>query len=399
MATTVLELSDTAASIVGRAAQLTRENIAPRAALYDREARNPVENWRDLWEAGLLNVTAPRAYGGAGVDMATYLDVLRVIAQGCASTAMTLHMHATVMRFVDRFGTEAQRRFYFGEAVGHGKLFGSWGSEPALSLSRTMLFETSIRRHADHYLIDGVKHFCTMASDAGYYMVWCALDGVMDGKALVTALVPADAPGITTDGVWDTLGMRGTYSPTVVFSGCPVPDDAILGRPGDNLTGGVVEAFGLGYAAIYLGIAQSALGFAVDFAKTRVVKPDTIPIAHETTTQRHIGDLQSDLRAVELVLADAAAAWAGADRPARAVLAARAKYLATKLGLRITSEVIQLVGGRGAYKTHPVERAFRDLRTCTLMIPSPDRMLETLGRHALGLDTAVFNVPGLTDTA
>jgi alkylation response protein AidB-like acyl-CoA dehydrogenase len=381
--------------VVERVAGLTRDKIAPRAARYDREAVNPVENWRDLWEAGYLAATIPTAYGGLGVDMPTYVEILRVIAQGCPSTAMTLHMHATVMRFIDALASDAQKRRYFAEVTAHGRLFGSWGSEPALSLSRVMLTETTIRHLDDGYVIDGAKHFCTMANGAGYYMVWCALDGLSEMmKALFLVLVPSDTPGIATDGRWDTLGMRATYSPSVTFTGCRVPRDAVIGQPGDALRIGVVESFALGYAAVYLAIAESALAFAVDYAKKRVFKPDPLPIAHEPTMQRHVGDMATHLDAVALVLGSAAAAWEAATPAERGVLAARAKYLATEVGLDVTSKVIQIVGGRGAYRDHPVERAFRDLRTCTLMVPSPDRMLETLGKHAFGLDTGMFKIAG-----
>ncbi len=273
--------------VVERAARLTREKIAPRAAEYDRAATNPVESWRDLWTAGFLAAAVPAAYGGLGLDMPTYVAVIRTIAQGCASTAMTLHMHSTVMRFIDTLGTAAQKRHYFDEVVRHGKLFGSWGSEPAVSLSRTFLMETAIRAAGDGYVIDGVKHFCTMALGASYYLVWCALDGEADmGKALLQALVPADARGISTDGKWDTLGMRGTYSPSVKLERVRVPGDAVLGRPGAAIGVGIVESFGLGYAAVYVGIADAALEFAVDYARTRVVKPDNVPVAHDPTVQR-----------------------------------------------------------------------------------------------------------------
>jgi hypothetical protein len=188
--------------------RLTRERIAPRAAEYDQAGQNPVESWRDLGREGFLAAAIPTASGG---------------------------------------------------------LFGSWGSEPAVSLSRTFLMETAIREDGDGYVVDGVKYFCTMALGASHYMVWCALDGGTDmSKSLLLALVPAGAPGIATDGRWNTLGMRATYSPSVSFTGVRVPRDAVLGDPGAALRVGVVESFPLGYAAVYLGIAEGALAFAID---------------------------------------------------------------------------------------------------------------------------------------
>jgi butyryl-CoA dehydrogenase len=387
--------STTQKAILARVDQLTREQIAPRAAEYDAAGANPIDSWRVLGRDGFLASCIPTAYGGLGLDMPTYIGVIRTIARGCANTAMTVHMHSTVMRFIDALGTEAQKRRYFAEVVEHGRLFGSWGSEPAVSLSRTFLMETVAREDGDHYVVDGVKHFCTMALGASRYMVWCALEGGTDmGKALLQVLVPADASGIATDGKWNTLGMRATFSPSVTFTGVRVAKDAALGDPGTALQLGVVESFALGYAAVYAGIAQGALAFAIDYAKRRIVKPENIPVAHDPAVQRHVGELAAQLDAALLVLADSAERWEAADVQERGVLGNKAKYLATEAGLAVTSRVIQVVGGRGAYKDFPAERAFRDLRTSTLMPPTVDRMLEGIGKNALGIDGGMFKVAG-----
>ena len=380
-------------AVLDLVSRLTRESIAPRAAEYDAAGANPIDSWRVLGRDGFLGSCIPPAYGGLGLDMPTYIGVIRAIARASANTAMTVHMHSTVMRFIDALGTEAQKRRYFGEVVRDGKLFGSWGSEPAVSLSRTFLMETAVRPDGDAYVVDGVKHFCTMALGASHYMVWCALEGGTDmGKTLLLVLVPAEAPGIATDGKWNTLGMRATFSPSVTFTGVRVPKGAGLGDPGTALRVGVVESFALGYAAVYLGIAEGALAFAIDYAKKRIVKPENIPVAHDPAVQRHIGELSAHLDGALLVLADTAERWEDGDLVERGVLGNKAKYLATEVGLAVTSKVIQVVGGRGAYKDFPAERAFRDLRTSTLMPPTVDRMLEGIGKSALGIEGAMFKI-------
>ena len=381
--------------VVDRADALTREKIAPRAARYDREGKNPVESWADLRREGYLACAIPTACGGMGLDMATYIGVIRVIARGCASTAMTLHMHSTVMRFIDALGTDAQKHRYFAEVLEHGKMFGSWGSEPAVSLSRTFTMETVLRAVDGGWAVDGVKHFCTMALGASYYMVWCAIDGSGDmANALLQALVPAESPGISTDGLWDTLGMRATFSPTVTLSNVRIPKDATLGKPGSATSVGVVESFALGYAAVYVGIAEAAFEFTAGFVKKRVVKPENIPVSNDPAVQRQIGDLEARLDAARLVLHDSASRWEGADVAQRGQLANRAKYLSTEIGLHVTSQALQIAGGRGAYKDYPVERAFRDMRTASLMPPTMDRMVEGMGKLALGLGGGMFEFGG-----
>lgn len=386
-------MAGAAPDVLARAAQLTRETIAPLAARYDRDAANPVESWRALGKAGFLGIGIPKQYGGLGLDMPTYVGVIRTIAGGCANTAMTLHMHSTVMRFIDALGTEAQKRRYFPEVVDHGKLFGSWGSEPAVSFSRAFVIETTVREDGDGLIIDGVKHFCTMAKGASYYMVWCAIAGESDmGKAVRVVLVPADTSGMATDGKWDTLGMRGTYSPSVTFTGVRVEGNAALGRPGAPMQCGIVESFGLGYAAVFTGIAESALAFAIDYARKRVVRPENVAVAQDPTVQRHIGGLVVHLEAARHVVEKSAAAWDAADLTERVNLANKAKVLATEVSLEVTSKVIQVTGGRGAYKDYPAERAFRDVRTSTLMPPTVDRMLETIGKNALGIQEGMFRI-------
>jgi alkylation response protein AidB-like acyl-CoA dehydrogenase len=379
--------------IIERVAQLTREKIAPRASHYDAIAANPVESWRDLWGEGFLAMAVPQEYGGLGLDMPTYIAVIETLAIGCANTAMTVHMHSTVHRFIEALGTSAQKQRYYPETVERGKMFGSWGSEPSVSLSRTFLVETAIRPAEGGYRIDGVKHFCTMQGGASYYMVWCALDGLPDmSKALLQALVPAETPGMRTDGHWNPLGMRATVSPSVIFENCRVPVDATLSPPGLAVQAGVAESFALGYAAIYLGIAQSALAFAIQYCQTKVFRPENIPIAHEPAIQRHIAEMAIPLEAARLLLYQAAMQWERADVPSRGLLASKAKHLASQIGLQVTTTAIQVVGGRGAFKDFPVERAYRDLRTCTLMPPTVDRMLETVGKAALGVEVQMFNI-------
>jgi alkylation response protein AidB-like acyl-CoA dehydrogenase len=278
-------------------------------------------------------------------------------------------------------------------------MFGSWGSEPSISLSRTFLMETVIRPVSGGYRIDGVKHFCTMQGGASYYLVWCALDGLPDmSKALLQALVPAETPGMQTDGRWNPMGMRATFSPSVVFDNCILAADCTLGQPGMATRVGVVESFALGYAAIYLGIAQGALDFATRYCQKQVFHPENVPIAHEPAIQRHMAEMAIPLDAARLLLHQAARSWEGADVATRGLLANRAKYLATQVGLQVTATAMQVVGGRSALRDLPVERAYRDLRTCTLMPPAVDRMLEVVGKSVLGVEVQMFNL-GTAPTA
>ena len=192
--------------------------------------------------------------------MSTYVMVIEKLAHGCTSSAMTLHMHSVVQRYIDGLGTHEQKARFYPDVVEGGKLFGSWGSEPE-SRGGFSARETIISPVKGGYVITGEKHFCTMAGAAHRSLVHCTLEGYDGTAGYQLALVPHDAPGMRITGEWNTLGMRGTVSPSVSFRECFVTPEAVLGEPGTAIKEGIGQGFGLGYAAVYLGAAQRALDF------------------------------------------------------------------------------------------------------------------------------------------
>jgi len=365
---------------------VAEECLRPRAAGYDASASHPWESWRDIWKHGLLAIAVPTAHGGLGLDMLTYVNVIGSLASGCTSSAMTLHMHSVVQRYIDTLATPEQKAKFYPEVVDGGKLFGSWGSEPGRRGGSDLARQTVISPAGGGYAVNGVKHFCTMAGAAHRYLVHCSMSGYHDPDAVQLALVPSDTSGIAIKGEWDTLGMRATVSPGVEFKDCYVDQDGLLGTPGDATACGVIEGFGIGYAAVYLGAAQRALDFTVEYCKTHQLTPDPGPLSHDLVVQRGVAEMTTVLDGARLVLHDSARRWEGADPAKRLVLGARAKYLATEASLMVTGRCVQVVGGRSAHKGMPLERLYRDVRTATLMPPNADRAMEIVGRAELGVE-------------
>ena len=375
--------------LVAAAQRLAAERLAPRAARYDAEATHPVESWRDVWRHGLLAMGIPVRHGGLGLDILTYIRIVEHLAAGCTNTGMTVHMHSTVARFIDALASEEQKAFYFREVVEEGKLFGSWGSEPETRGGTAMRLTTIVPQDGG-YVINGVKHFCTMSGGAHRYMIHCSSGADDPVESQWLALLPHDARGIEQIGDWDTLGMRATVSPAMKLDNCFVGPDALLGQPGEAPRSGVTQGFGLGFAAVYLGAARAAMDFTREFSKTQTFAPDPNPIAESLPVQRIVAEMSMALEGARRVLHSSASQWSGANPAERAVLSARAKYLATVAALDVTSKAIQMAGGRSAHKSMPLERLYRDVRTSTLMPPNLERCLELVGRSELGLDTPLY---------
>ena len=201
---------------------------------------------------------------------------------------------------------------------------------------------------------------------------------------------PNGAPGIEQIGDWDTLGMRATVSPAMRLNNCFVGPAAPLGKPGDAPRSGVTQGFGLGFAAVYIGVAQAAHDYIREFAQTQAFAPDPTPVAAGLAVQRTVAEMAVSIEGARRVLHHGASVWPEASPAQRAFLSAKAKYLATVASLDVTSKAIQIAGGRSAHKRMPLERLYRDVRTSTLMPPNLDRCLEIVGRTELGLDASLY---------
>jgi len=373
--------------LVDTAERVARECLAPRAAEVDATSTHPKESWRDVWQNSLLTIGVPKDHGGHGLDMLTYAMVIEKLAGGCTNTGMTVHMHSTVMRFIDALGTGKQKADLYPEIVDEGKLFGSWGSEPETRGGSAFRF-TTITPEGEGYVINGVKNFCTMSGGAHRYMIHCNAqntDDPVDSQQL--ALIPHDVAGLSQLDEWDTLGMRGTISPSMKLDNCAVGKEAALGKPGEGYHTGVTQGFSLGFAAAYIGAAQTALDFTKEFCLNQTFSPDPGRVADGLVIQRTIAEMAMSLRSAREALYDAASRWKGKTANEKAVLAARPKYLATLASLEVSAKAIQVTGGRSVNKSMPLERIYRDIRTSTLMPPNVDRCLEMIGRAEFGLDT------------
>ncbi len=383
-------LTDAQTAVIDRVAALARDRFAARAATHDAESSFPYDNYRDLHREGLLPLTVPAAYGGVGADSIAYAHALRELAQGCSATALTFNMHSTVTTFIAALGTEAQKRRYFGEIVGGGKLIASITSEPEQSFRDKFVLNTVFRATGDGgYHVAGLKHFCSLGDAADYYFVTGIVEGETSAKdGVISALVPREAGGVKIEGVWNATGMRGTISHTIRYD-CVVKPDEVIGRPGQFFTIDL-SGFALGYAAVYLGIGEAAFAFMVGMAKTKTQKPGHTPIAEHPLVQRTVAEVGTAIRTARLLLHEAARIRMTGDREATMLAVNQAKAYCSDVGLSATTSALRMAGGTGILKTLPLERWHRDAIAGPVMPPANDRCLETAGKLLCGLRAATL---------
>ena len=225
-------------------------------------------------------------------DPVCYAMVFHELGKGCANTAMTLHMHSSILYFLLTLSDEEQKH-RFAEAAQNGAIFGSHAGEAASSPQWNRTISTRARREGDEYVVNGKKHFCSMAGEADYYVLWCLLEGVEELKTgLRWAVLDKNLKGITIASRWNAFAMRGTASHSLAYENVRVPVRNIVGTGEDILQPDFVPRFGLGYAAVYLGAGAAAMDWIVDYALKRKLLPDNLPIASYPAIQRQIGEMK-----------------------------------------------------------------------------------------------------------
>lgn len=365
---------------------LSRKKFAPRAKEIDEESRFPTENYKDLAESGLLALSVPKEYGGIGADSLTYVTVLSKISRGCAATGLTFNMHSAIVDFMLQIATKEQQDRYFRAVVEEGAIFSSITSEPGSSFRDKLAVRTSIREENSVFRLNGRKHFCSLSTGATHYFTWSFLDGAKNiREGLLNVMIPADRPGIEIIHDWDTVGMRGTVSNSMEFQDVEVLPDEIIGEPG-SILGKDMSIWSLGYTAVYIGIAEAAYEFTVEYAKNTRFRGMEHSIAHSERIQRQIGEMAMLIENARRAAEKLGMLRGNLEPRELTFILNQAKYLATEAAKELAERGMRLCGGRGLLRSFPLERHLRDAMAGLVMPPANDRCLETVGKIALGLD-------------
>ena len=229
-------LTDKQAQLCAETRALGQASFADRAAHFDREAVFPTENYRDLATQNLLSICIPEDQGGRGADLKTYMLAAAEIGRYCGATALTFNMHVSSclwtsflmdnleMRDEERVALEERRAIHYRRIVDEGKIYAQPFSEGGAAAAGAKAFGTQALKTDGGWIINGKKIFASLSGHADYYGALCtelqAKDEIPSRKNTMYVAVPADADGVSVEGDWDPLGMRGTISRTLIFQGC-----------------------------------------------------------------------------------------------------------------------------------------------------------------------------------
>ena len=341
-----------------------QRELWPHAADWDRRHHFPKDVHQGLAALGAYGICVPEQWGGAEMDYLTLAVVLEEIAAGDGGTSTVISVtNCPVNAILLRYGSDAQKKRWL-TPLAQGQMLGAFClTEPHVGSDASALRTTAVRQ-GDAYVINGVKQFITSGKNAQLAIVIVVTDKGAGKKGMSAFIVPTDTPGYQVARLEDKLGQHSSDTAQINFDNCRIPADHLIGAEGEGykIALSALEGGRIGIAAQSVGMARSALDFAIDYAKQRE-SFGTALIQHQAVGFR-LADCATELEAARQLIWHAAA-LRDAGQPCLKE-AAMAKLFASEMAERVCSAALQTLGGYGYVSDFPIERIYRDVRVCQI---------------------------------
>lgn len=353
--------------IADAARRIAVDRLEPHAELLDqgKGREKLLESLRILAENGFMGLNVSAEYGGTEAGSVSFALAVETLAQGCASTAVTVSVTNMVGEVIQAVGSDEQKAAYLpkltsGEyaAAGFCLTESSAGSDPSAMKMRAV-------KDGNHYVLNGSKLYITSAEFAGVFVVWAVTDpAAPKGKGISCFLVEADTLGLMIGKAEKKMGQTGSATNEVIFQDCRIPATAMMGaeNAGFRIAVGELSGGRIGIASLGLGIARKAMDTAKAFVKER--EQFGRPLSDMQGLQWMIADRETELEAARLLILQAASLKDAGQSFSKE--ASMAKLFATEAAQRATYSALQMHGGAGYTRDYPLERHARDARITTI---------------------------------
>ena len=335
------------------------KEVAPGAAERDEEERYDRGLFERAGELGLTGLPYPEAYGGAGMGTFAWALAAEEIAAADMGLAVSLSVHVLSQLCIFANGTDAQKDRFLPPMTA-GRELGAFALTEPQAGSDAAAIALTATRDGDDYRLSGTKIWITNGGEAARYVVFGTVDRSA-GKAGITAfVVEADTPGFRLGSKERKMGIRGTTGYELVFDEARVPADNRLGDEGDGLRV-ALSALGAGrvsIAACCTGLARNAMELAARYALER--RQFGRAIADQEMIQAMLAEMAVSIDAARL-LTWRAARLRDAGQPINSP-SSMAKWYASDVAMRVSTDAVQIYGGAGYSRDNPVERLMRDAK-------------------------------------
>jgi alkylation response protein AidB-like acyl-CoA dehydrogenase len=329
--------------------------LRPIAREWDEREEFPPDLLAKAARVGLTSYAVPSSYGGGGADAVTSALIAEELAWGCAGLAATIQATMFPVEPLVRFGTDAQRERYLPMLTRDEGALAAIAFTEAHAGTDLASIRATARRDGDRYVLDGEKVYVTNGGIADVTVVFAKLDG-----AITAFIVERDDPGVSAGRKERKLGLRASYTGSVVLDGARVPGERLLGEEGGGFAVAVdfFERSRPQVAAAAVGVARAAFEHATGYARKR--RAFGRPIVEKQAVAFKLADMAMEIEAARLLVWRACAALdAGGDAK---LFGSYAKAFAADMGMRVTTEAVQVLGGAGVMRDEPVEKWLRDAK-------------------------------------
>ncbi len=343
---------------------LAREAILPTAAERDKTKEFPADIIKQMGELGLMGMSVPPEYNGAGVDTISYSLALQEIGYACASTAVIMSVHNSVSCGpIYKFGSDFLKENYL-KRLAAGELLGCFavtepgaGSDPAGAKSYA-------KKDGNSYILNGTKAWITSGKNADVVVATAYTDKSKKHKGISTFVLEKGMPGFIVGPDEDKMGQRASDSTSLIFEDCRVPAENLLGEEGQGfiIAMTALDEGRIGIASLSVGLSQACLDAAVSYAKERVQFGRSI--SKFQGIRWMIADMAVQIEAARLLTFNAASMKDRGERFTQE--ASMAKLFASETANRSAYQALQIHGGYGYSKEYAVERYYRDARVLTI---------------------------------
>jgi alkylation response protein AidB-like acyl-CoA dehydrogenase len=350
--------------IAGMIRKFGEEHIRPKMMEWDESQEFPVECMKKLGELGLLGVLVPQEYGGSGFGYCEYVTAISELAKICGSIGLSMAAHNSLCTgHILAFGNEEQKKKYL-PLLASGEWIGAWGLTEQNTGSDSGGMLTTAVADGDHYIINGSKNFITHAISGNVAVVIVRTGEKGDSHGMTAFVIEKGTKGFASGKKENKLGMRASETAELVFTDCRVHKSQVLGKVGDGFIQAmkVLDGGRISIAALSIGIARGAYEAALKYSQERHQFGKAISSFQAIAFK--LADMASEIEAAELLTMQAA------DMKNRGIKmtkeSAFAKYYASEVAVRVSTEGVQIFGGYGYTKDFPAEKYYRDSKLCTI---------------------------------
>ncbi|WP_209366879.1 acyl-CoA dehydrogenase family protein [Priestia megaterium] len=357
------------------------EKFKKRAFKIDEEGTFPFENVQELKEAGYTRLSLESKYGGDELRLYDFLLFQELIAQGDASTALSIGWHMGItMDLREKQPWNQQMLDFIFKEIEKGALINTAATEPKTgSPTRGGKPETTAVKTKEGWRINGRKTFTTMSPVLNYFLVKASIEGE---EEVGLFLIPRETSGLSIEETWDMIAMRGTGSHDLVLENVDIKHDFLVERLG-GFKKNEPSGWLLHIPACYMGTAIAARDYAVAFATE--YSPNSIEgtISELPNVQRLVGEMELELMQARHFMYSVASKWdENSDRATLAGELAAVKHVVTNSACTVVDKAMRIVGARSLQRSNPLQRYYRDVRAGLHNPPMDDMTIVNLAKQA-----------------